>query len=419
MRFDLEVISNGEKKIIAFDNVTNIFSDPNSGAEYLQEYRTKDYLRTPETYDINWSDIGMLYITMGLKCNFHCKYCHQNTIRKIAGIPDCTPDKAEKLLEMLKARQIKTRGIGIWGGEPLVYWKAMKALIPGLREMFPDTIINFPTNGSLLDEEKLAFLRKYHIGFYISYDGRITNRDETILDNPKVVKVMRSEKQGIQIMPTQNRKSIPIKELRKEFDDLGIKIHSIAPYSIARCNPYTRDQAAETLIPKEKAQAHAEFLYRALHDDVEHPEYYKSLRERFDHNLRLYAAGIGIDSADINFCANSWGRDVCVDCEGTLYNCMNIPLHKVGSLKEFKAFDQSSIFQGHLTKSKCLSCPYVSVCRGGCPLIHDENSPEFIVNCSNLKILAEPYFRTTVERLLGVYLKRIVRVSDGLTYGEW
>jgi len=33
--------------------------------------------------------------------------------------------------------------------------------------------------------------------------------------------------------------------------------------------------------------------------------------------------------------------------------------------------------------------------------------------------LAVPFFRMTVEVLLGVYLKRIVRVEDGKVFGEY
>ena len=68
MLFNLEVLSNEKKRIIRFDNVTNIFSDPETGENLLAASRMQDYLRLTDIYDFDRSDLGVLYINLGLNC---------------------------------------------------------------------------------------------------------------------------------------------------------------------------------------------------------------------------------------------------------------------------------------------------------------------------------------------------------------
>lgn len=365
MLFDLEVLSNGEKKIIRFDNERNLFFNPETDEPYLAEHRTRDYRRYSPIYDIKKNDIGVLFINLGLNCNFSCKYCHQNKFRHNTKVENSTPKKAADLLEKLKRSKLKPKAIALWGGEPLVYWKTMKVLIPGLRELYPDTKINFPTNGALLNSEILNFLTQYDVGFYISYDGKTTNRDESIFDNPQLVADLKKFGKKIDIMPTQNRASIPIDSIRKEFDDMKIGLSSVAIYSIARCNPWNREYADEIRIPKEKGSTHSEFIYRAIRQEVENPELYKGLNERFNHIALMFYQGLGIDSEEVHFCSNCTGRDVCIDVNGTIFSCMNIPLYEMGDIETFNPFNATHIYQNHLYKEECMECPFVTCCRGG------------------------------------------------------
>lgn len=419
MLFDLEVLADGKWTNIRFDNVTNIFSRPDTGENLLAESRVTDYLRISDEYRINRDDIGVLYINLGLNCNFHCRYCHQNNFRTTTAVTNCTPERAVKLIEILKQAEIHPSALSFWGGEPLVYWKSINILIPALRELYPEASINFPTNGALLNEEKLRFLREYGVGFYISYDGRTTNRDESIFDNEEIRGYFQRTQEPLAIMPTQNRMSIPILSIRQEFVDMGIKLRSISAYSIARCNPWNREQAPEIEIPQDRIDDYSDFIYRVLRGEEKHEKLYRGVKERFDHVASLYYLGLGVDSAEVRYCGNSDGRDVCIDCEGKIFNCMNIPLHQMGHILDIKPRDGSKVFTRVQKRRTCTACPYITVCRGGCPLIPDDESIEFKVNCHNLKALAVPFFRMVVEGLLGVRLKRITRIEDGKVLGEF
>ena len=420
MLFDLEVLSEGRKKTIRYDNVNTTFTDSETGEIFFKDVREKEDDCIPKIFDIDFSDIGTLYITLGLKCNFSCKYCYQNSFRDKTQVCTCTPERAEKLIAILKSRSdLKMQQIAFWGGEPLVHWKGLKVLIPGLRDIYPRVKINFPTNGALLTTEIVEFLESYHVAFSLSYDGKISNRDVSVLDDKDVVNALRHLKNGVTVMSTQNRASIPIKAVQREFDELGVSLREIASYSIARCSPYNRDQASEILIPTEKLEGMATYFYDTLHAGEDVRKKYHGLFSRFNNCVKNFYLGKRLDSIFTCYCPNSVGRDVTIDCDGKIFNCMNIPVHQIGTLSNFKPFDASYIFNHHTKKQNCFNCPYVMCCNGGCPMVHDENSIEFKVNCNNLKATAIPFFRTTLERLIGVYLKKITRVSDGKIFGEW
>jgi len=421
MNFDLTLEKpNGINQIIRFDNETNRFYDSLTGVLLLSDQLVNDWCRYSPYGKIDYNNINLLYIMMGLKCNYDCEYCHQKNIRSNTIASDFTPKKVQPFIENLSRLGVKPGRIAIWGGEPLVYWKTLKLLLPALRELYPDVNINFPTNGSLLSEEIVSFLRKYRIGYFISYDGRSSARGKSILDDETVVRALRAER-GVAIMPTWNKKSIPILAIRKEFQEKNIKLNHIALYAVARCNSYNRALAGEMEIPSERRSVIEKYLYSKLFECRLNPDgesrLYKGFLGIYLDTLKKYRLGIGIDSRDITLCANSWLGDITIDADGKVLNCMNAPMLSLGNFwnkNNNKPQDLSQVFQPPIFKEKCFMCPYVSACKGGCPLIHDEDSPEFLVSCKNLQVMAIPLFKLSVEELFGGRLIKIVRSADGL-----
>lgn len=420
MLFNLELKQkNGTPRHLLFDNTTNHFTDPETGHLFFTKQHVQDWLRYTPVLSFKKDEIGMMFIQLGMKCNYECKYCHQNNIRSTTEVEDATPSKAARFLEMLEEAKLNPKYISFWGGEPLVYWKAMKVLIPGLKRLYPKARINFPTNGSLLTQEIIQYLDDNEIEYFVSYDGKVSNRGESILDSQKVVEGLKATREGVAIMPTFNRASIPIKELKKEFDDKRIRLKHIAIYAVARCNPYNRSIANEILIPAEKKAELSSFLYDVLTHEKENHDIFNGVFGRFKHKVRLMQTGMGIDAAAITYCGNATGHDICVDLAGKIFNCMNVPVKVIGTLNRMEPFNATEIFQNHLFKDKCFDCPYITMCFGGCPLIHDENSPEFKVSCSNLKLIAVPFFRAAIERLFDAKLLTIRKADDGTLLGEF
>lgn len=139
--------------------------------------------------------VRTLKIQMGLKCNFSCAYCNQASQGGQAS-GNVTDARAflKKLPDWLQAdaggRNLR---IEFWGGEPFVYWKALKVLGEGLREAYPKARFNIITNGSLLDNGKINWLIELGFGVSISHDGPAhkATRGPDPLESPETRRAIR------------------------------------------------------------------------------------------------------------------------------------------------------------------------------------------------------------------------------------
>lgn len=134
--------------------------------------------------------IKFLRIVLGTKCNYKCAYCSQsyNAPEEQTTTLDDVSVFMSRLDEWLSG---EPKRIELWGGEPLVYWKFLKVLIPELRQKFPNAQITTITNGSLLTDEIVDFLVKYRVVFSISHDAYGQSiRGDNILDDPEKVRII-------------------------------------------------------------------------------------------------------------------------------------------------------------------------------------------------------------------------------------
>lgn len=111
------------------------------------------------------------------RCNLQCKYCFVSQ-----SFNDMTLDKAIKAVDFLvdnfyqkkEKNLIKENNIRInfFGGEPLLLWNEIIVPLVEYSKKYNDLIIfTLTTNGLLLNEEKLIFLKKNNINFILSMDG--------------------------------------------------------------------------------------------------------------------------------------------------------------------------------------------------------------------------------------------------------
>jgi uncharacterized protein len=111
-----------------------------------------------------------LKIQLGMSCNYSCSYCNQASQAGASAVTK-TSDADEFLASLDNWLDGSPERIEFWGGEPLLYFAKLKRLVPALRQRFPATNFTIVTNGSLLDEELLAFVERHDIFLSISHDG--------------------------------------------------------------------------------------------------------------------------------------------------------------------------------------------------------------------------------------------------------
>lgn len=114
--------------------------------------------------------IRRLKIQLGLHCNARCSYCLQAPFRTRPGRPS-DADVQNFLHDLAEHPSLKPELIEIWGGEPLVYPRILRRLIPGLRLLFPDSGLFMSTNGLLLNRSWIDFFLRHRIALGISHDG--------------------------------------------------------------------------------------------------------------------------------------------------------------------------------------------------------------------------------------------------------
>ena len=64
----------------------------------------------------------------------------------------------------------------LFGGEPLMNWALIVKICAFKKKLMRPLTVYIMTNGALLDEEKILFLKENDIVLSISYDGSATNR---------------------------------------------------------------------------------------------------------------------------------------------------------------------------------------------------------------------------------------------------
>lgn len=118
---------------------------------------------------------AFLVLTQG--CNLKCKYCF--VVQKPRSMTyEIAKDAADFLARNAKDRN-EVPSINFFGGEPLIKWDdIIIPLTQYIRGEYGDKFeLSMTTNGVLLDEEKLEFMKRNKIGFMVSIDGNKKTQD--------------------------------------------------------------------------------------------------------------------------------------------------------------------------------------------------------------------------------------------------
>lgn len=129
--------------------------------------------RTKKAFLRNFTVLHMIVITA--RCNHRCRYCHASSEEAGASGWDMTPHIARKVVDMIFQAPSPTIKIEFQGGEPLLNWETVKETVryAEKRNRPKGKQIEFVlcTNLTLMDREKLAFIKDQGILVSTSLDG--------------------------------------------------------------------------------------------------------------------------------------------------------------------------------------------------------------------------------------------------------
>jgi uncharacterized protein len=160
------------------ENVLDV--EPNS----LNEHQTVSAV-SPTNPGLKSRSLRKIKIQMGFACNYSCSYCSQNNQRpeskeNIKVAADKVDDFFSSLPDWFDGGE-NGMGSGVhlefWGGETLLYWKAVLKLAMLLRNRYPDISLALFTNGSIVTKEMADAAVKIRLHFIVSHDGPTFNED--------------------------------------------------------------------------------------------------------------------------------------------------------------------------------------------------------------------------------------------------
>ncbi len=310
-------------------------------------------------------------------CNLRCVYCYGKAgFKSASNMEEKTAFRAVDWM-IDKSGEIKKLHISFFGGEPLINFELMRAVVEysEKRVMDADKRVAFhvTTNATLLDDEKLAFLNKHQIEVMVSFDGPKAMQDaqRPFADGRgSYDAVMPKIKNLLAAMPETFGHAVAIDgadrgAVKKAMQDIGFTKVTIAPASPALFDGNPEQCRAEWVTDHllgEREREAAEWLsyvrgrdIKALQDLKIGSVLYQAIIALLHNRKKRYACGAGRGL-------------VAVAASGDVYLC-----HRFVGLESYRL---GNVFEGELQREAyqlsplngvvCGECFARYYCAGGC-----------------------------------------------------
>jgi uncharacterized protein len=366
--------------------------------------------------------IRHLKLQLGLKCNYACQYCSQaHQPHDIDGHPEDVMPFMQQL-ESWFAGGDDGQGSGVkiefWGGEPFVYWKLLKPLGAQVKRRYPNAQLSIVTNGSLFDDEKLAWVEALDIGIGLSHDGHAQSyRGSDPLEDPEMLTQIKrwvSRRMSVDRMSFNtvlHRHNQSLKAVRQFFaEKLDLPVQAIVLATEEVMLPY--DQGGMSLALN--GSDYDRYLHQVFWELVTGAAMtVGTMRDKIDEFLRSQAQSRPLVSLGQK-CGMDRDDSIAVDMKGNVMTCQNMSAstdHKIGHVNQFDAIALDTAYH-FSTRSQCPRCPVVQLCKGACLFLEGEFWEAACDNSfsHNLAVMAAALYYQTQ----GLILTRIE--SDAIRY---
>lgn len=408
----------GEVNILAYDPYLSTLFNETTQTKVIADAATTVQMNTPKGVSIDHPVVGKrrlarVKIQLGLLCNFSCEYCVQKAV------PVEKESSKNKLDDFLASFDTWYDGglygdgsgtrIEFWGGEPFAYWKTLKPLAEEIRRRYPKVEFVTITNGSLFDEEKLAWLKAMNFSMGVSHDGPGQSvRGPDPLDDPAMlalwVKAKEMFGERISFNSILNNKNTSRSAIEKWFKErLGDDVilgegELVVSYSEESAN--TAQFSAKEL---------QEYARRAFMEMRNHEvDNFQIVRSRIFDFIDSIKSGRPLSDVGQK-CKMDRPDQLAVDLSGNVLTCQNVSSistaqngkpHKLGHVSDLSevVLDTSTHFSH---RASCMSCPVVQLCKGSCMFNEGEL---FELSCRTSYFDNIAFLATAIESLTGMML---------------
>lgn len=326
------------------------------------------------------SNLGVMWKTVSEDCNLACDYCYYSTCGGNPG-PKINRIDSAILEKFIKQYMAKGSSSFAWqGGEPLLAGKEFFEEVVFLQAKHapPRTVISnaLQTNGTLIDEEWASFFKKYNFLLGVSLDGpkeihdarRVTGSGKGSYDLVmRGIRHLRAAGAEFNILTVIHEGNVDkAKPMMEFYKSEGFDYIQFIPAMDFRAQQ--TDKPGQYLITPEQ---YGRFLCEAF--DVWHNDGRPETSIRFfDNMLGVYL------HREAELCVHrpTCPKTIILEQNGDAYPCdfyisEDYKLGNIGvdSLDDILASPVYEEFLGMKPRlpQKCVKCPYLQLCHGGCP----------------------------------------------------
>ncbi len=363
---------------------------------------------------------------VGSCCNLSCEYCYYSKDKQPLSIMSDTILE-ETIKQTIEATSGDVVSFTWHGGEPtLAGIDFYKKVVILQKKYLPEGVKvwnNLQTNGTLIDENWAKFLKEEHFDVGISIDGTEWVHNEYRKDHSdfstyrKVVKAVQIlQKHGIQpdLLCTVNsstaKNPIAVYRSLRDFNTGWIQFIPIVRW-------INENEVSEDSVGSKE---YGEFLIQVFDEWITH--------DIGKTEVQLFAEMASVlhgQSSHVCWMAPVCGQVLVIEKDGSVYSCDHFVNNSycLGNLKDVhlsKFVDSNSQKEFGLLKNKisdkCLKCPWLQLCNGGCPKDRYKMNNEAYINlnylCAGLELFyshAEPLI-LKVSKMLNkqISLKEII-----------
>lgn len=324
--------------------------------------------------------VGILKVTKA--CNLKCDYCY---IDKEKPNTHMNSDMIELIVKRLCDVNEKNVSVILHGGEPLLNFIEIKKAVRNIKKwnLKKNIFFYIQSNGTIVNEEIINFIKKEKIGFGISLDApknlhdsnrKYRNNKGSFDDIMKNIEILKDNKVGVSILTVLNSKNIEhIEEIIDFYISKNLTSFSFIPFqSIGEAD--SKNYLAIT--SKQYLEAMTKLFKRIEQYNKTHKKSFIAERE-FLHIIKTILFGEEETSflckrtpcgAASNVFAFDYNGDVyCCDdfLEDPKFYLGNV---KYNTISDFRKHENALKLQNRCVNNipDCKICPFKKICCGGC-----------------------------------------------------
>jgi uncharacterized protein len=310
-------------------------------------------------------DFNRLVLMLAGGCNMGCSYCFEKDVPIYQNPNLMTKKRADEILDwFFKHQEGKKAHVQLYGGEALLNWPVLKYVIEKMQSWASENDIEFTkyliTNGTLLNPERIAFLKAQGVTIQVSVDGdeethnrfRVFKSGKPTMDRIKPnIKELSRQKANFNLRAVLTRENRDPHEVIKGLRTLGAEKVSFEVVATDNAQAQFTDEDWDVFNEK-----YSDFVQSPYTMWQELPDEMQSMIIRICEGQRVfYGCGAGIS-------------EVTVAPDGSIYECQRIYRTPYSNIAQDKSPTElaSTLLTMVDDRPICQDCWARYLCGGGC-----------------------------------------------------